>query len=262
MACATPLGFGLPTIRCVCGLGADIAETLGEAGYRVILADKERAQGTSRAKELADRGIDASFMKVDVASARSVERLFEKALADGQRIDYVINNAGILGKPAPIQNLEEADLDRVLDINLKGPFLVCKQAVRAQKGMGGGSILNIGSITAESGAAYFAPYAAAKSGLAALTRSMARNVGRFNIRVNCLQPGSLTDTDLNRNSGLLESPADRQRAVTGLIQKLPTGRPGKACDIAYLALFLGSPLAQHIHGAILTIDGGESLGFQ
>ncbi len=177
-------------------------------------------------------------------------------------LDFVLNNAGIVGQGATIEDLDEADLARVLDVDLRGPFHMCKAAVRAMKGRGG-SILNVASITACTGSAYYPAYSAAKAGVIALTRSIARRTGRMNIRVNCLNPGSIADTGLMRagRGGRELTPEEKREETIGLMKKIPLARPARPRDIAHFALFLASPLAAHIHGAVLTIDGGESLGY-
>ncbi len=117
------------------------------------------------------------------------------------------------------------------------------------------------STTAETGSAYYTAYGAAKAGVIALTRGLARQIGRFNIRINCLSPGSIGGTGLMREH-YDRHPEARVREKMALLKQIPLGRLGTPRDVALFALFLASPLAAHVHGAVLTIDGGESLGFQ
>jgi NAD(P)-dependent dehydrogenase (short-subunit alcohol dehydrogenase family) len=244
------------------GIGRATAQVFGEAGYRLLLADVDRDLGEAAAGELTAQGHEAQFVATDVADSAQGAAAVQMALERWDRLDFVFNNAGIVGHGSPIDSLDEVDLDRVLDVDLKGPFQICKHAVRAQKERGGGSILNVASITAETGSAYFTAYSAAKAGVIALTRSIARNVGRFNIRVNCLNPGSTAGTCLMEEDRRHLSPQARLEQRMALMKKIPLGRIGEPRDVAHLALFLASPLASHIHGAVITIDGGESLGFQ
>jgi NAD(P)-dependent dehydrogenase (short-subunit alcohol dehydrogenase family) len=245
------------------GLGLGMAEVFAEAGYRVAIVDTNAENGAKRAEALCARGLVAQFVQADVTQEAQVEAAVEAVLTSWQRLDVVINNAGISGHAAPIHELAEAEIDEVLGVDLKGPLLVCKHAVLAQRKRGGGVILNIASISAETGAALYAPYSAAKAGVIALTRSIARNVGRFNIRVNCISPGSVRGTRFMQTELGRELTREEELKLTaGLLQKVPLARQGQPRDIAHLALFVASPLAAHIHGAVLTVDGGEHLGVQ
>lgn len=243
------------------GLGRVAAETFAAAGYRVLVTDIDGDAGEAAAAEIRGQGGEALFATADVADSPEVERAVAMAVESWGRLDFVLNNAGIAGRGRPIEELEEEELDRVLAVDLKGPFHVCKHAVPALKKGGGGSILNVASITGKTGSAYYTAYSAAKAGVVALTRGLARNLGRFNIRVNCLSPGSLSGTRLMDGYRQGLSQAERQRQTLSLMQHIPLGRLGSPRDVAHVALFLASPLAAHIHGAVLTIDGGESLGY-
>jgi NAD(P)-dependent dehydrogenase (short-subunit alcohol dehydrogenase family) len=245
------------------GLGREVAAVMGAAGYRIALLDVDAAAGRACEAELAAAGVAARFFLADVADPGQVATAVAAALAHWGRLDFVLNNAGIVGRQAKIEDLDEADLARVLAVDLNGPFFVCKHAVRAMRGGGGGSILNVSSIAACTGSAYFPAYSAAKAGVVALTRSMARHTGRYRIRVNCLAPGSIEGTGLMRSGlGRERTAGERRERAIGLLQQVPLGRAARPRDVAYLALFLASPLAAHVHGAVLTIDGGESLGCQ
>lgn len=244
------------------GLGRACAEAFAGAGYRVLIADIDAELGAAAAAELDAIGPGAAFVAADVGSAGGAAAAVGAALARWGRLDLVLNNAGIAGRGSWIESLEEADLERVLAVNLKGPFYICKHAVAAMRAGGGGVILNVSSITADAGSAEYAAYAAAKAGVTALTRSLARRLGRFNIRINCLNPGSVEGTGLMREAKQGLDPAQTQLNNMAKLKKIPVGRAGRPNDVASLALFLASPLARHIHGAIVTIDGGESLGYQ
>lgn len=243
------------------GLGRSVAQVFGSAGYRVVILDRDSVAGPRTAAELQAQGVPARWLKADVGRADEVASAMEAALAGWGRLDFVMNNAGIAGPSAPLEQLDEEAASYVLDVDLKGPMYVCKHAVRAQRAQGGGSILNVASISGERGSPGFSAYGAAKAGVVALTRALAREVGRFNIRVNCLSPGSIAGTNLM--AGSLEpaasTPIRRQQMAMALARKIPLGRPACPEDVAHVALFLASPLARHIHGAVLTIDGGESL---
>lgn len=243
------------------GIGRAVAETFGEAGHRLVLADVDGETGQATAADLIARGIDVEFVRCDVAVERDVAAAVKAGLNRWQRLDFVFNNAGISGRGTLIERLEEEELERVLAVDLKAAFYSCKYSVPAMRAQGGGSILNMASITAETGSAYYPAYGAAKAGVIALTRGLARHIGRYNIRINCLSPGSIAGTNLMREY-YDSDPEARTRETIALTRKIPLGRQGHPQDIAHVALFLASPLASHVHGAVLTVDGGESLGYQ
>jgi NAD(P)-dependent dehydrogenase (short-subunit alcohol dehydrogenase family) len=241
------------------GLGRAVAQVFGAAGYRVAVVDIDVRAGERTAAELASGGITTRWLAADVSRNDEVERAIAETDAEWDRLDFVMNNAGIVSHYGSIDQLDDQDMARVLDVDLKGPLQVCKHAVRAQRAHGGGSILNVASISGERGSPYYAAYGAAKAGVIALTRAVAREVGRFNIRVNCLSPGSIAGTDLMAAATGPLTADQRRRAAMGLARQIPLGRPASTEDVANVALFLASPLARHIHGAVLTVDGGESL---
>lgn len=242
------------------GIGRGLAESFAEAGYRVAIADVDRQTGQATTQAVRDAGGDACFVHMNVAEEASVAAGIAEIRERWGALDFVLNNAGVVGQCRKIDQLDEADLDRVLAINLKGPFLVCKHAVRAM-GPKGGSIVNLSSITGCNGSPYFTAYGASKAGVEALTKGIARNLGRFNIRVNCIRPGSIGGTGL-MDDFYQDHPEARLKDSRGLKMKIPVGRVGQAKDVASLALFLASPLARHLNGEVLTLDGGERYGFQ
>lgn len=226
-------------------LGQAVAEVFGDAGYRLVLA------GGDAARDLADRltteGVEVAHTAVDWTVEAQIAGAVETALERWRRLDFVFNDTELRGPAGPIEELAAADLDRVLAVSVEAPLLVCKHAVPAMRERGG-SILNLASIAVEKGTAHRPAFAAAKAGVVSLTRGLARNAGRAGVRLNCLSPGSLEG----------EVAADE---IESRVAAIPLGRLGRPRDVACLALFLASPLAAHIHGAVLTIDGGETLGY-
>lgn len=238
------------------GIGRGVADVFGRAGYALALVDIDAEALRTTVAAFSQAGFDVVGHKVDVADSAGVEGVVAATVRRWGRLDFVLNGAGIVGKMAPIERLDEADVDRVIAVNLKGPMNVCKHTVPAMRG--GGVILNIASITGRRGAAEYPAYSASKAAVVALTRSLARRIGRFNIRINCMSPGSVDGTRLM--AAVASKVTSQQRMA--LVAGVPLARVGRPSDIAHLALFLASPLASHIHGAVLTIDGGESLGAQ
>lgn len=244
------------------GIGRATADVFAAAGYRVLIVDIDEGAGLEVTQALQSAGASADFVLADVGDAAQVARAVARAAERWGRLDFVFNNAGIVGRRSPIEQLDEADLDRVIAVNLKAPFYFCKHAFPLLACAGGGSVLNISSITAQKGSPHYAAYSATKAGVVALTRSLARSSGRRNIRVNCIVAGSVGGTSLMRgeDAGASRSPADERARTVAMIKGIPLGRPAAARDVAHLALFLASPMARHIHGATLTIDGGELRG--
>jgi len=229
------------------GIGFAIARRFAEEGARVAIADLD-AEGASAAAETINEHCGrcaASAHELDVARADSVERLFSEL--DGLRI--LVNNAGII-RDGFAESISEEDWDRVLEVNLKGPFLACRAARRRLLEAGGGRIVNIGS-RAWLGNIGQANYSASKAGLVGLTRTLALEWARDGIAVNLVAPG-LIDTPLTR--GLPEKV--RQR----LIRAQPGGDMGRPEDVAEAALFLADPAAGFVTGQVIHVCGGKSVG--
>jgi len=244
------------------GLGRGTARRFAEAGYRLALVDVDADAGMAAAADLEAAGAEVSFVAADVADGAAVADAFAAVTRRWERIGFVLNAAGILEPQALVDEADDAAVGRLLDVNLKGTFHVLKHALLSLKATGGGSVVTVASIAASANNAFFPVYSASKAGGIALTRCAARNAGRFNVRVNCLSPGSILDTQLSDPlfAGRPPSAADRQRLALGLMAQIPIGRPARPADVADVALFLASPLARHVHGAVITVDGGESLG--
>ena len=243
------------------GIGRAAAQVFALAGYRVLVVDRDQS-GDAVVRGIDSQQAEVRFVRTDVVESDQVREAVEKALDLWGRLDFVLNCAGILGPMSLIESLESSAADKVLDVNLKGALHVCREAVRTMRKTGGGAIVNVTSISAWNGSPGFPVYSATKAGLIGLTRSIARRTGRYNIRVNCLSPGSISGTALERDSGSSQDEhgghLERQAA---LMRRIPLGRAGRPEDVAYFALFLASPLARHINGSELIIDGGERLGY-
>ena len=244
------------------GIGLELAQAFGALGDHVLLVDVNEDRLRDAEAALKEAGASCAGAVADISDGEQVAAAVQAADTHWSRLDVVINNAGISGPSALVEQMEEADLDRVLAINLKAPFLVCRHAVDLMRGTGGGSILNISSITAQEGSPLYPAYSAAKAGVEAMTRSLARRLGRYNIRVNCLRLGSIVGTRfMEAETGTAMTRQDWQKIHMGLLKKTPLPRLGRAQDVAHLATFLTSPQAAHIHGSVVTLDGGESLGY-
>ena len=222
------------------------------------------ARGLGRATVEAFEGEGATAVvwdlpEVDVTDSAAVERAAEAVFVKHGRIDVLINNAGIVRDAqlvkwkdgVAVSTMDEETFDAVVDVNLKGVFL-CTRAVTPYMIRGrGGSILNASSIVGLYGNFGQTSYAATKSGVISFTKTWARELGRFNIRVNCVAPGFIsTDMVKVMPPKVLESMAART----------PLGRLGEPRDIANAYLWLASDLAKFVHGAVLSVDGGLVIG--
>jgi len=243
------------------GIGRAAVRVFARAGYRVLVADRDQ-DGEVIAQKLEDEA-EVRFVQTDVMERRQVRRAIRAALDLWGRLDFVFNCAGVLGGMGLIETVDEAVVDEVLDINLKGALYVCREAIGAMREGGGGAMVNVASISAWNGSPAFPVYSASKAGVVALTRAVARRAGRYNVRVNCISPGSISGTGLEHHGNSSEDKAkhslERQAA---LMRQIPLGRVGTPEDVAHLALFLASPLARHIHGTEVIVDGGERLGYR
>ena len=232
------------------GLGRHFATVLARAGAKVAVAARRTEALTGLAQEIADFDGRAIPVELDVTNAESVKACVAAAETELGALSILVNNAGIASTKSAL-DIEEADWDRVVDTNLKGAWLVAQEAARHIARLGhGGTIVNVASILGLVGATQVAAYCASKAGLINLTRALASEWARHDIRVNALAPGYI-ETDLNRE--FLASPAgDAIRA------RVPQRRFGTPEDLDGALLFLVSDAARYVTGTTLVVDGGQS----
>jgi NAD(P)-dependent dehydrogenase (short-subunit alcohol dehydrogenase family) len=230
------------------GIGRAIALKLSQAGAKVAILDIKECE------DLLDEigGDKARFYRCDVTSAEEVKETVNRVYEDFGRIDIVVNAAGIIIRKDAVETSEE-EWDRVLNVNLKGPFLVSKYSIPYMIRGGGGSIVNIASGWGLKGGPKAVAYCASKGGLVNMTRAMAIDHGKNGIRVNCVAPGDV-DTPMLRSEAkqLGISWEDFLRDASNR----PLARIGRPEDIANAVLFLASDMASWITGATLVVDGG------
>ena len=238
------------------GIGKATAERFAEEGARVVICDVDQNTGESVVKDI---GPDVEFYRVDVADKASVVGWIKKVTDHWGRIDVLVNNAGVL-RDSLLVKIKEGELvkqmpgddfDLVVEVNLKGVFN-CTQAVApVMIQQGGGVILNATSVVGIDGNLGQTNYVAAKAGVIGMTKVWARELGRYNIRVNAVAPG-FTATDI------LTSMPDN--VLAGMKARTPLGRLGQPHDIANAYLFLASEEAGFITAAVLRVDGGIVIG--
>jgi 3-oxoacyl-[acyl-carrier protein] reductase len=235
------------------GLGRRFAEILAEHGALVGLAARQLDKCLALQREIEQRGGRAASVALDVtAGPTAIETALDQVEQALGPIDVLVNNAGV-AVSKPFLEQSEADWDQVADTNLKGAFFVAqavarRMAARDPKPAHGGSIINIASVLSLDVMGHLAPYAAAKGGLWQITRTMALELARHQIRVNALAPGYI-ETEINRD--FLAGPAgERMR------QKIPQRRFGKPADLDGALLLLASDASRYMTGSIIVVDGG------
>lgn len=226
------------------GLGRHFAGVLARAGADVTLAARRVERLEEEVSALARAGLSARATPLDVASAESVAALFEEAAP----FDVVINNAGITGEGSALDMTPEA-FDAVIDTNLNGVFAVARAAAQKMKDNGGGAIVNIASILGLRVAGHVPAYAASKAGVVQLTKALALEWARHDIRVNALCPGYI-ETPLNTAFFSTE-------AGQGLIRRIPQRRLGRLGDLDGPLLLLASDAGAFMTGSVLAVDGGH-----
>ncbi len=231
------------------GLGAGLALGLAEAGADVAVLD--RLPVDSCRERIAAFGRRAHAIRFDLAdlTPESATQIVQECAAQLGRLDILVNNAGIIRRAAALEFSRE-DWDAVLGIDLTGAFYLSQAAARHFiERRQGGKIINIASMLSFQGGLFVPAYAAAKSGLAGLTRALANEWAEQGINVNAIAPGYMA-TDVT--AAIREDP-DRSRAV---LSRIPAGRWGEPSDLQGAVVFLASDASRYIHGAILPVDGG------
>lgn len=231
------------------GQGAAEARLFAQEGAKVVIGDLLDDLGEQVAGEIGARGQDAVYLHLDVASAADWQRAVDTAEQRFGKVDVLVNNAAIVLRK-DIEQTTAADWDNIMEINAKSVFLGTQAVIPAMRRAGGGSIINISSI---SGLVAIGPpaYIATKGAVRLFTKSTAIQYAAANIRANSIHPGSV-DTAMRRD-GLTDATPEE---IQARIDQIPLGRVGAAEDIAYGALFLASDEASSMTGSELVIDGG------
>jgi NAD(P)-dependent dehydrogenase (short-subunit alcohol dehydrogenase family) len=235
------------------GIGRAIAEGFARRGARVIITGRDQATLEQTARAMSATGTNVQARVCDVAKPAAINLLVERVIGDCGRVDTLINSAGVNRRKAAATVAEE-DYDYVLDINLKGAFLLSQAVGRQMIQQRSGSQINIASLSTDRPLKNVGPYAISKAGLGQMTRSLAMEWGPHGVRVNAIAPGFIV-TDLTRKLW-----AD-ERMQAWVKANTPQGRLGQPQDLIGTALFLASPAATFLTGQILYVDGGFSAGW-
>ncbi len=231
------------------GIGEAMARGLAEFGAKVVISSRKRESVDAVAKTFQNDGLEAIAIAANMGNVEEAQTLIDQTVDAYGGIDIIINNAAANPVFGPIQNTEERAFDKILDVNLKGPFELCKKAYPILKQRGGGSIINISSIGGLTPERGIGIYSVSKAGLINLTKVMAQDWGADNIRVNAICPG-LIKTKFSEALWGNEPILDR------FLQQIPLNRVGTSDDVAGLAVYLASDAAAYCTGGVYLIDGG------
>lgn len=239
------------------GIGQAAAVLFARAGARVAVntLNPERGNRTLEMVRKAGKGQAALFAQGDVSASADATRVFEETLGAFGRVDVLVNNAGIV-LPGRVDNTSEEDFDRTMAVNVKGVFLMSQLAVRQMLRQGGGVIVNNASSAALKGVRDRAAYSASKGAVTALTRAMAADHMKDNIRINCVCPGTTLTPSLQDRINAFPDPV---KARADFEARQPMGRLGKPEEIANVILFAAWDGNGFMNGAVLSADGGMTV---
>jgi 3-oxoacyl-[acyl-carrier protein] reductase len=228
------------------GLGEVIAARLSSAGATVCIADIDGAAAAAAAERI---GRGAQSIAVDIANSASVKRTVATILEQNKIIDILVNNAGLAGKAAPIWEQTDTDWHEVMDVNINGPFYLCRAVIPHMRSRGYGRVINIASVAGKEGNPNMAPYSASKAALIGLTKSIAKEVATEGICVNAVSPAVI-------RTKILEQLTPTQ--VAYMVERIPMKRTGQPEEVAAVVHFLASADCSFVTGQCYDVSGGRS----
>ena len=225
------------------GIGRAICGIFAEEGANVVVVDIDESRAGDTARQLNKQGHTARAVRTDVSVGAEINALVDGTVKDYGRVDILVNNAG-LALFRSVEHCTEEEWDRVMAVNLKGPFLLAKALLSTMKAQRSGAVINLASVAGKTGGVVSgAPYSVSKAGIECLTKSLARELAPHGVRVNAIAPG-IIDTALTA------------RHDQSFVDAIPLGGKGEPRDVAEAALFLASDRSRHITGEILDVNGG------
>ncbi len=236
------------------GIGLAIAQAYAEAGAKVVFNCSRQETVDRGMKAYKELGIDAKGYVCDVTDEASVKDMIAKIEAEVGTVDILVNNAGII-KRIPMTEMSVADFERVIDVDLVGPFIMSKAVLPGMIKKGAGKIINVCSMMSELGRETVSAYAAAKGGLKMLTRNIASEYGEYNIQCNGIGPGYIA-TEQTAPLREIQPDGSRHPFDQFIIAKTPAARWGTPDDLKGPALFLASEASDFVNGHVLYVDGG------
>lgn len=230
------------------GIGQSIAELYGAAGGRVIVSSRKQEAVDNVAEQMITKGHEALSVACNMGKVDEIQNLVDKTIQYYGRIDIIVNNAAANPVYGPVEETDEWAFDKIMDVNVKGPFELCKRALPHLKKRGG-SIINISSIGGVSPEPAIGIYSVSKAALVSLTKVMASEWGHKKIRANVICPGLI-------KTKFSEALWSNDKVVKKMLKGLPLARIGQAEDVSGLALFLASDASAYTTGGVHTADGG------
>ena len=229
------------------GIGKEVALKFADKGYNIVINYVSSKTNVEELKEeFEKKGVKALIMQADVTNKEAIEELVKKAIEEFGQIDVLVNNAGIT-KDNLLMRMSEEEFDKVIEINLKGTYIVTKAVTKYMMKKRKGSIINLSSVVGVAGNAGQCNYAASKAGIIGFTKSVAKELASRNIRANAVAPGFI-ETDM---TAILSD-----EVKENIHNQIPLKRMGTAKEVADLIYFLGSDESAYITGQVINIDGG------
>ncbi|MCL0101724.1 SDR family oxidoreductase [Dehalococcoidia bacterium] len=240
-------------------LGMTVCRGLAEAGADIGIIARTREKIEAVIPEIQALGVRAIPLVADITDESQVIKAFEQARRDLGRIDVMVNNTGLPGALMSVADMQLSEWEKILATNLTGTMLCCRESVRHMRPQGGGAIVNVGSSGGKRGVPHSAAYTASKFGMIGLTQTLAQEVGRYNIRANCIALGAVegprTDWQIKRKSEAagISGDEERQRREAGT----SLGRLPSQAEFAQLTVFLASDLSSGMTGQAINLTAGS-----
>jgi len=234
------------------GIGASIAHFLGQAGAKVVVSSRKQDAVDEVAAELHQAGIDAKAIAANVGKLEDCQALIEQTIAAYGGVDILVNNAAANPVFGPIEQTEVWAFDKIMDVNVKGPFELAKLALPSMKSRGGGSIINISSIGGLRPEPGLGIYSVSKAAIISLSKVLAKEWGSHGVRVNVICPGLI-------KTKFSEALWTNDQILKHMMAQLPIARIGTPEEIAALALYLAAPASGYSTGGVFTADGGYTI---
>jgi len=231
------------------GIGEGIAYALAEAGASVVASSRKQEAVDEVARSLTEKGFQALAVAANAGDREGLRKLAEAAKEAFGGIDIIVNNAAANPAFGPVEHTEAWAFDKIIDVNLKGPFELCRLALPEMQKRGGGAIINISSIGGLSPEPQLGIYSVSKAALISLTKVLAKEWGRHGIRANAICPGLI-------QTRFSEALWTNEKVMKYMMARLPIARMGSVEEIAGMALFLASEAGAYCTGAVFTADGG------